>query len=165
MSRGRQFAANCGLCFAEPSTTAIAGVQLGARCFARAMAIAAESRVAVEEPVRRASVGGVVCTDCGAELEVDEAQLAVRCPNGHAVRIRPRPDAPTSAPAPAVCARCARPIERTPGQRGRTPKVHPECQSEADRHRLAKQRLANEARHLTNPGWWKKYQKPKAGVA
>lgn len=169
MSRGRQYAANCGLCFAELATTAIAGVQLGDRCVARAMAIAAESQVAVEEPVRRAAVGGVVCTDCGAELEVDEEQLSIRCPNGHPVRIRERPAAPRTRyrakPSARVCPRCNTIVEREPGQVGSTPKMHPRCRTSAEAARLEEKRQYSAAWYAANKERWKDYEQRKRAKA
>ncbi|HVX39589.1 MAG TPA: hypothetical protein VHB25_08450 [Gemmatimonadaceae bacterium] len=167
VSRGRENDESCQLCFAEAAKPElmIAGIRLGERCHARAMAIAGDAaleRDHLEQFVYRESLGAVVCTTCGAELEVDEQQLALRCPNGHAVELR------TTRPDPAkrahVCDRCHKPIERTPGQIGRTPRVHAECQTEADRKCLAYTRQQNAARAKANPDWWKKYQPTKAGA-
>lgn len=127
----------------------IAGFRLGARCHARAMAIAADSAADVARvvQVKRASEG-IACVECGAELEVDDelSPRALMCPNGHAVKLIAAPDPSPkekAAPVERICS-CGKPVIRPKGYIGRTPAKHEECLTPRERQLIEAKRQYND---------------------
>ena len=154
----------CQLCYAEPSALIIAGIRIGERCHARALAIAADAAEPIERTVHVEQSNGVACITCGAALLVDEDALTISCPNGHAVALIPAAKEPPRRRIVVrkslngrLCFRCGKPIERAPGQKGVTPKYHRECRSAEELAQLEQRRAFARAYYAENRSKWTDY--------